>query len=165
MRIILAMLALFAFAGCTSTSGKNDYFNYSKQDQYTGGIKLIPIKTPKGEFRVWTKRVGNNPKIKLLLLHGGPGGTHEAFECFDGWLPSEGIEYIYYDQLESAYSDQPNDSTLWNIDHYVEEVEQVRQALGLTKDNFYLLGHSWGGMLAMEYALKYQQNMKGSYLI
>lgn len=161
MRIILAMLALFAFAGCASTSGKNDYFNYSKQDQYTGGIKLIPIKTPKGEFRVWTKRVGNNPKIKLLLLHGGPGGTHEAFECFDGWLPSEGIEYIYYDQLESAYSDQPNDSTLWNIDHYVEEVEQVRQALGLTKDNFYLLGHSWGGMLAMEYALKYQQNMKG----
>jgi proline iminopeptidase len=50
---------------------------------------------------------------------------------------------------------------LWNIPRFVEEVEQVRQALGLTKDNFYLLGHSWGGILGMEYALKYQENMKG----
>jgi proline iminopeptidase len=43
----------------------------------------------------------------------------------------------------------------------VEEVEQVRKALDLTKDNFYLLGHSWGGILAMQYALKYQENIKG----
>lgn len=161
MRIILAMMAILFFMGCAPQKENNTYFTYAKEDKFTGGVKMIPIKTAKGTFNVWTKRVGNNPTIKLLLLHGGPGGTHEAFECFDGWLPAEGIEYIYYDQLESAYSDQPNDSTLWNIDHYVEEVEQVRQALGLTKDNFYLLGHSWGGILAMEYALKYQQNMKG----
>lgn len=161
MRIILAIVAVFVFASCATKTEKNDYLSYSKEDKFTGGVKMIPIKTPKGTFNVWTKRVGNNPKIKVLLLHGGPGGTHEAFECFDGWLPAEGIEYIYYDQLESAYSDQPNDSSLWTIDHFVEEVEQVRQALGLNKDNFYLLGHSWGGILAMEYALKYQQNMKG----
>jgi proline iminopeptidase len=68
---------------------------------------------------------------------------------------------IEYDQLGSYYSDQPTDSSLWTTDRFVEEVEQVRKALGLNKDNFYLLGNSWGGLLAMEYALKYQQNLKG----
>ena len=127
----------------------------------TGGIKLIPITTPKGTFRVWTKKVGSNPRIKVLLLHGGPGATHEYFEAFDSFLPAAGVEYYYYDQLGSAYSDQPDEPELWQIPRFVEEVEQVRRALGLGKDNFYLLGHSWGGILAIEYALKYQQNLKG----
>lgn len=73
----------------------------------------------------------------------------------------EEIEYVYYDQLDSYYSDKPNDSTLWTTEHFVEEVEQVRKALNLTHDNFYLLGQSWGGILALEYALKYQDNLKG----
>lgn len=122
---------------------------------------MIPISTPKGEFKVWTKRVGNNPRMKLLLLHGGPGGTHEVFDCFDGYFPAEGIEYIYYDQLGSYYSDQPSDTTLWTIERFVDEVEQVRVALGLNKNNFYLLGQSWGGVLAMEYALEHQDKLKG----
>lgn len=163
-------LAVIIFSSCKNTEEEttqpidslSNYFDYSNSDdQFTGGIKMIPISTPKGTFKVWTKRVGNNPKMKVLLLHGGPGFTHEAFECFDGFLPNEGIEYIYYDQLDSYYSDKPNDSTLWTTEHYVEEVEQVRQALDLTKDNFYLFGHSWGGILAMEYAFKYQDNIKG----
>ena len=139
-----------------------DYFSStSDANPKSGGVRLIPIKTPKGEFKVWTKRFGNNPKIKVLLLHGGPACTHEYFESFESFLPQEGIEFIYYDQLGSAYSDQPTDTSLWNLPRFVEEVEQVRQALGLNKDNFYLLGHSWGGILAMQYALKYQQNLKG----
>ena len=146
----------------SETGYESGYMDYSNSDdQITGGIKMIPIKTPKGTFNVWTKRVGNNPKMKVLLLHGGPGGTHEAFENFDGYLPKEEIEYIYYDQLDSYYSDKPNDSTLWTTEHFVEEVEQVRKALNLNNDNFYLLGQSWGGILAMEYALKYQNNLKG----
>ena len=100
---------------------------------------MIPISTPKGEFKVWTKRVGNNPDMKVLLLHGGPGGTHEVFLCSDGYFPAEGIEYIYYDQLGSYYSDQPSDTSLWTIDRFVKEVEQVRIALNLDKNNFYLL--------------------------
>jgi proline iminopeptidase len=139
-----------------------EYLDYSNApDQLTGGVRRIPISTPKGEFSVWVKRVGNNPKIRLLLLHGGPGATHELYECFDGYLPAEGIEYIYYDQLGSYYSDQPNDPDLWTIEHFVDEVEQVRQALGLNKDNFFLYGQSWGGMLAIEYALAHQQHLKG----
>lgn len=141
---------------------KSPYFNYSNSDdQVTGGIKMIPIETPKGTFNVYTKRMGNNPKMRLLLLHGGPGGTHEQFGNFEGYLPNEEIEYIYYDQLDSYYSDKPNDSILWTTAHFVEEVEQVRKALKLSKDNFYILGQSWGGILALEYALKYQDNLKG----
>lgn len=139
-----------------------DYWSFEdRDDQVTGGIKMIPIETPSGTFKVWTKRVGNNPKIKVLLLHGGPGMTHEIYESFDGFFPQEGIEYYYYDQLGSYYSDQPDDLSLWDTSRFVEEVEQVRKALGLNEDNFFLFGQSWGGILAMEYALKYQENLKG----
>lgn len=127
----------------------------------TGGVKLIPIKTPSGDFKVWTKTIGNNPRIKVLLLHGGPAGTHEYWECAESFFPAEGIQFVLYDQLGSYYSDQPTDSALWTIDRFVEEVEQVRQALNMDQNNFYLLGHSWGGILATEYALKYQQHLKG----
>ena len=122
---------------------------------------MIPIRTPKGEFRVWTQRVGHHPTIKLLLLHGGPGTTHEYFEAFDGYFPAAGIEYYYYDQLGSTYSDQPDEPELWDLPRFVDEVEQVRRALELDHSNFYLLGHSWGGLLAMEYALRHQQHLKG----
>ena len=140
----------------------NQYFdNSGRDDVLSGGVAMIPIATPKGTFNVWTKRVGNNPRIKLLFLHGGPGATHEYFEAADSYLPAADVEYYYYDQLGSAYSDQPDDPDLWEIDRFVEEVEQVRIARELTRDNFYLLGHSWGGILAIEYALKYQQHLKG----
>jgi proline iminopeptidase len=139
----------------------SSYFDSSgRDDVLSGGVKLITIQTPKGPFKVWTKRVGNNPRIKVLLLHGGPGMTHEYFEAFDSYLPRAGIEYYYYDQLGSAYSDQPDEASLWELPRFVDEVEQVRKALKLDKSNFYLFGHSWGGMLALEYALKYQQNLK-----
>lgn len=131
------------------------------RDVLTGGVRMIRINTEKGPFSVWTKRVGHNPRIKVLLLHGGPGMTHELYECFDSYFPGEAFEYYYYDQLGSHYSDQPDDISLWDTDRFVEEVEQVRQALGMTRDNFYLFGQSWGGILAMEYAHKYQDNLKG----
>lgn len=174
MKLLLSvlLLALFLFQSCSAPSDSaasegitpslSEYFDSSgKEDELSGGARLIKINTPKGDFNVWTKRVGNNPTIKVLLLHGGPGGTHEGFESFDSFLPKAGIEYYYYDQLGSHYSDQPNDTSLWNTARFVEEVEQVRKALNLDKSNFYLLGHSWGGILAMEYALKYQDNLKG----
>ena len=141
---------------------QNDYLTYEdSSDQFNGGVRMIPIETPKGNFKVWTKRIGNNPSKKVLLLHGGPGCTHELYHCFEGYFPKEGIEFIYYDQLGSYYSDQPSDTSLWTIERFVDEVEQVRIALGLNKDNFYLLGQSWGGILAMEYAFKHQDKLKG----
>jgi len=121
----------------------------------TAGIRLITVD---GKYKVWTKKVGAG-KIKMLTLHGGPGVTHEYFECFEDFLPQAGVEFYYYDQLGSAYSDQPDDTSLWTVDRFREEVEQVRSALGL--ENFYLYGSSWGGMLGIEYALKYQKHLKG----
>jgi len=138
-----------------------DYFSYGDTGVQTAGIKLIPIQTPKGTFNVWTKRFGNNPRIKILLLHGGPAMTHEYMECFESFFPKEGFEFYEYDQLGSYYSDQPTDSSLWVTSRFVEEMEQVRKAIGADKNNFFVLGNSWGGILAMEYALKFQQNLKG----
>lgn len=168
-KTLLLVLMAMVLQACANSNqsvpasvGSNSYLDSSgRDDALSGGVKLIPISTPKGKFNVWTKRVGNNPTLKVLLLHGGPGATHEYFEAFDSYLPAAGIEYYYYDQLGSAYSDQPKDPALWDLPRFVEEVEQVRQALKLDKNNFYLLGHSWGGVLAMEYALKYQQHLKG----
>lgn len=122
---------------------------------------MIPVETTKGVFNVWTKRFGHHPTIKVLLLNGGPGATHAYFECFESFLPAEGIEFIYYDQLGCGNSANPNDTALWDLPRYVEEVETVRKALALDSTNFYLLGHSWGGILAMEYALKYQAHLRG----
>lgn len=109
-------------------------------------------------YKVWTQRIGDGP-IKILTLHGGPGCTHEYFECLENYLPKDQFQIIYYDQLGSYFSDQPTDTSLWNVDRFREEVEQVRKALGL--ENFYLYGQSWGGLLAIEYAIKYQEHLKG----
>lgn len=153
-------------AACTAPApnqaAANPYFdNTGRSDALSGGVRMIPITTPKGTFNVWTKRVGNNPRIRVLLLHGGPGATHEFFEAFDSYFPAAGIEYYYYDQLGSAFSDQPDEPELWELPRFVEEVEQVRRALGLERDSFFLYGQSWGGLLAIEYALKYPQHLKG----
>lgn len=161
MKKILFALLLISFISCKQDDSLTNYFSTNSTEVQVGGVKIIPITTPKGTFKVWTKRIGNNPKIKLLLLTGGPGLSHEYMECMESFLPKEGIEIIYYDQLGTGFSDNPNDTTMWDLPRYVEEVEQVRVALNLNKDNFYVLGHSWGGILGMQYALKYQQNMKG----
>lgn len=152
---------LLLVCACAASPGNRFFEAPATAAIQTGGVRMIPIQTPKGAFRVWTKRVGNNPRIKVLLLHGGPGVTHEYYEAVDSFFPAADVEYYYYDQLGSYYSDQPDDPDLWDLPRFVDEVEQVRQALGLNHDNFYLLGNSWGGLLAIEYALKYPQNLKG----
>lgn len=152
---------LLLVCACAASPGNRSFEAPATAAIQTGGVRMIPIQTPKGTFRVWTKRVGNNPRVKVLLLHGGPGVTHEYYEAVDSFFPAADVEYYYYDQLGSYYSDQPDDPDLWDLPRFVDEVEQVRQALGLNHDNFYLLGNSWGGLLAIEYALKYPQNLKG----
>lgn len=156
---IIIILGLF-LTSCNPQAGGDscEYVNFKTPGAVqAGGVQMVKLKEG---YRVWTKRFGNSP-IKVLLLHGGPAMTHEYMECFESFFPKANIQFYEYDQLGSYYSDQPENDQLWTIERFVEEVEQVRQALGLNKDNFFLLGNSWGGMLAMEYALKYQQNLKG----
>lgn len=169
MRKIFLLAALFAvILSCnqpvTDATGGNmpvsQYFHYGDSGVQMAGIKMISIKTPAGDFKVWTKRFGNNPRIKVLLLHGGPAATHQYMECFQSFFPKQGFEFYEYDQLGCGNSDKPTDTALWVLDRFVEEVEQVRKAIGADKNNFYILGNSWGGILGMQYALKYQDNMK-----
>ena len=157
----LFVLSVGMLFSCQSPTQTGESKSDSTAVTLEGGVEMISIQTPKGEFKVFTKRLGANPTMRVLLLHGGPGMTHEQYANFKDYFPQEGIEFIWYDQLGSAHSDQPEDSTLWTIERFVDEVEQVRMALGLNKDNFYLLGQSWGGMLGMEYALKHQDKLKG----
>jgi proline iminopeptidase len=165
MRYYLVLLLFLCLFSCGEKQQKEsstlaEYFTYNDQPE-SAGVRMIPISTPVGEFKVWTKRFGRNDKIKILLLHGGPAMTHEYMECFETFFQREGFEFYEYDQLGSYYSDQPKDSSLWTNERFVEELEQVRKAIGADSSNFYLLGNSWGGILAMEYALRYQQHLKG----
>jgi proline iminopeptidase len=140
----------------------SSYLDYSgRDDVLSGGARKIPVSTPAGTYQVWVKRIGNNPHLKMLVLHGGPGATHEYLEAVDSYLPAAGIEYYHYDQLGSGFSDQPDEASLWELDRFVDEVEQVRRALSLDRDNFVLYGQSWGGLLAMEYALAHQEHLRG----
>lgn len=163
MKWLFVSLVIIVFTNCNQPQQSNalqQYYNYGDSIE-AAGVKMIPIKTPVGDFKVWTKRFGNNPKIKILLLHGGPAMTHEYMECFETFFQREGYEFYEYDQLGSYYSDQPKDSSLWTIGRFVDEVEQVRKAIDADSTNFFVLGNSWGGILAMEYALKHQQHLKG----
>ena len=149
-----AFAALCVAAVCASCSG-------GPIEPDENGVRMIPIRTPKGEFEVWTRQVGESPTAKVLLLHGGPGATHEYLLNFEDHLPAQGYELYFYDQLGSYLSDQPDDPDLWTIERFVDEVEQVRIALGMDSSNFYLWGTSWGGILGIEYALAHQENLKG----
>ena len=125
MKLLTFILAAILFASCNhKTPSPNvsvvEYFNYGGLVE-SAGVKMIPIHTAVGDFKVWTKRFGNNPKIKILLLHGGPAMTHEYMECFETFFQREGFEFYEYDQLGSYYSDQPKDSTLWTTARFVEE--------------------------------------------
>jgi proline iminopeptidase len=156
MMIVIASFPLLIACGSSETNTKLETSDVSEIK--TGGSKLISINK---KYNVWTKKVGEG-KIKVLLLHGGPGFSHDYFECFEDFLPKENIQFYYYDQLGSGNSDVPADTALWNTNRFVEEVEEVRKGLGL--ENFYILGHSWGSLLAMEYLLKYQRHVKGAVL-
>ena len=128
------------------------------------GVRMVQLSNG---YEVFTQQFGESDNVKVLVLHGGPACTHEYMLNVAYQLPSHplvqdagGAEVHMYDQLGSFFSDQPEED-LWNIPRWVDEVEEVRKALGLDSTNFYLLGNSWGGILAMEYALAYPDNLKG----
>src|ERR1700710_1212753 len=89
------------------------------------GSRMIQID---GKYNVWTRKVGDGA-IKVLTLHGGPGATHVYLECFEKFLPPAVIEFYYYDQLGCGLSDHPEDKSLWTLDRFRDEVEQVRGGL------------------------------------
>jgi proline-specific peptidase len=104
-------------------------------------------------YRTWYRIVGDEEsegKLPVVLLHGGPGGAHYYLETLEA-LADTGRRAIFYDQIGCGKSDLPEDESLWVVETFVEELDVVRRELGL--DRVHLFGNSWGGMLAMEYAL------------
>jgi len=157
----LAIVAgLFAMSGTAAGNAARAQARDSAYESkmHAPGVRMIPVDG--GKYKVWTQRIGDG-KIKLLLLHGGPGGSPEYFENFPEHL-GPGYQIYFYSQLGSYLSDRPTDTTLQTVARKVDEVEEVRKALGL--EQFYLLGHSWGALLAIAYAAKYQQHLKGLIL-
>jgi len=138
-------------------------FSQQKDSVYTAEMKLPGVKmiTVFGKYQIWTRKLGDS-RIKVLLLHGGPGNTHEYLESLATYLANNGVEVYLYDQLGSYFSDQPpvvGGDTIWKMPMRVAEVEAVRKALGL-KD-FYLYGHSYGAALGLAYLKKYPGSIKG----
>lgn len=98
MRYLAILIITFLIVSCkneTKSIALSSYFTYQEgNDVESAGVKMIPIKTPVGEFKVWTKRFGNNPKIKILLLHGGPAMTHEYMECFETFFNEKDLNFM-----------------------------------------------------------------------
>lgn len=110
--------------------------------------------------RVWCRIAGGGDQIPLLVLHGGPGMPHDYLEPLVGLTDERPV--IFYDQLGCGRSDRPNDPSLWQIERFVTEVGQVREALGLTR--VHILGHSAGSILAADYALRQPLGLKSLIL-
>ncbi len=156
MKLFLFILFFFVSFSAKSQVQKDSIY-YAKMKQ--PGVQMVSVQN--GKYKVFTQKIGTG-KIKLLLLHGGPANGHEYLENFPTYLNKKDVTIYYFEQLGSYYSDNPLDSTAFTPAAFVEHVEDVRKFLKL--DNFYLLGHSWGGMLAELYAQKYQKHIKGLIL-
>lgn len=102
--------------------------------------------------KVWYNLLGegNKEKTPLIVLHGGPGNTHDPLQAALHVLADE-RPVIFYDQLGSGNSDRPTDDSLWKTERFVEELMDIRKALEL--DEVHILGHSWGTMLAAAYLI------------
>jgi proline-specific peptidase len=105
-------------------------------------------------YRTWYQVVGELPasggEPPLLVVHGGPGLPHDYLDDLAGVADGERA-VVFYDQLGCGHSDHPDDPALWAMETFLDELATLRAALGL--DRVHLLGHSWGGWLALEYAL------------
>lgn len=110
-------------------------------------------------YKIWTNKIGSG-SIKLLVLSGGPGLSHDYLCSFIKYLPLDHFTIYFYDQLGTGRSNpELSDASLWTLERYLKELEQVVKCLQL--ENFIIYGHSWGAILAIEYALKYPKKLRG----
>jgi proline-specific peptidase len=101
-------------------------------------------------YRTWYRVAGDRGSgaVPLLALHGGPGSTHHYFAPLERLADERPV--VVYDQIGCGSSDRPDDIE-WSVDVFRDEVDAVREQLGL--ERIHLLGTSWGGMLALEHVL------------
>lgn len=130
-QVVLPMMGALVLGSCTKASPKPADEGFVN---VTGG-------------RIWYHRVGTGPGTPLLLLHGGPGSASYYLKPLLALADERPV--IIYDQLGSGKSDRPTDTSLFTVDRYVQELQTLRDSLGLKEIHLY--GHSWGGMLAEAY--------------
>lgn len=128
-------------------------------------MKITEGYMPFGEYKTYYRIVGEskNNKKPLVLLHGGPGSTHNYFEVLDRLAEEDGRVIIMYDQIGCGLSSMPDRPELWNAQTWTEELIQLREYLGL--DEIHILGQSWGGMLAIHYACEHKPKGIKSYIL
>jgi len=148
---MITAVALFSLACAAQEASKE-----AAQESAAGGLPAVRAISGPGEGyvdvtggRVWYRIEGSGPGAPLLLLHGGPGASSGYFQSLAALGNDRPV--IFYDQLGGGRSDRPDDLSLWRTERFVEELGQVREALGL--DPVHILGHSWGTMLAVDYML------------
>ena len=117
---------------------------YDMQERYVdaGGVLIYTVSFGRG--------------APLVILHGGPGASHDYFLPY--LLPlARHNRLVFIDERGSGKSEKVEDASKYTVEAMAEDVEAVRKALGLGKIN--LLGHSYGGVVAQAYAFKYQGNL------
>ena len=119
---------------------------------------MVPVQG--GRVFVRVNGVGKRDKLPVILVHGGPGGTHVS--NLDALALADERMVILYDQLDSGRSDQPNDPGNWRVERFVAELEAIRAALGIAR--WHVVGHSWGGTIALEYASRRPDALAGLVL-
>jgi proline iminopeptidase len=146
--LLLATVALVACAGTAEKTPAHETASSasdSTRGPLTPGEGMLDV--PGG--RIWYRVVGTGPGTPLLAIHGGPGGRSCVLRELGGLGDERPV--IFYDQLGTGRSQRSNDTTLWTLPHFVDEVAAIRERLGLRQ--VHLLGHSWGGTVAAEYVL------------
>ncbi len=130
--------------------GDNKKHNITRED-------LLP--TSRGN--IWHKIIGvNRRKTPVIVLHGGPAASHYYLEPLEALAEDRPV--IFYDQLGCGKSDRTNDRAIWTIDYYVQELSQIKKILDLEK--MHIIGHSWGTMIAVDYALSGQSGISSLVL-
>ena len=119
---------------------------------------MAPV--PGGRVYVRVNGRLDGPKLPLVAIHGGPGGSHAGLLSLLALADERAV--ILYDQLDSGLSDRPNNPTNWTVGRFTDEVDAVRRAVGVPR--WHVLGHSWGGTIALEYGARRPAELAGLVL-
>jgi proline iminopeptidase/L-proline amide hydrolase len=127
---------------------------------YPAPTQELMASGPGGKLYVRVNGRLDGPQLPLVMIHGGPGGTHAGF--LDALALAEDRAVILYDQLDSGRSDHPGNPANWTVQRFTDEVDAVRRAVGVKR--WHVLGHSWGGTIALEYGARRPPELAGLVL-
>lgn len=149
--VLLGLISSEALAGASKTPNAAAFADPDKS-------LMVPVEG--GRVYVRVNGSQHSAAIPAVFIHGGPGGTHNYFAGVLGLADERPV--IFYDQLDSGKSDQPNDPKNWRVERFVDELESIRKALGF--ERWHLVGQSWGSALALEYSVRFPERVASTAL-